>query len=115
MRGRPERWGSEGGGPRGISRRVGWARGRLRGKQEVELLCALLLARSCFGAGGGRQRQGAGGLDSLLGQVSNRYSLLLCFYFSCCFLFISICFDLVQALNHFCSSNNFLQGLKGIL
>ena len=54
--------GSEGGGPRGFSRRVRWAQGCLHGKKEVELLCALLLARSCFGVRGWRRRQGAGGL-----------------------------------------------------
>ena len=92
MRERPERWGSEGGGPRGFSRRVGWARGRLRGKQEVELLCALLLARSCFGARGGRRRQGAGGLGRLLGLphkwpgrffISLWFSMLILFSISC--------------------------------
>ena len=41
-----------------------------------------------------------------LGAVGKRqvkpFSLLSVFYFSYCFLFVSICFDLVQALNHFC-------------
>ena len=35
VRERPERWGSEGGGPRGYSRSVGWARGLLLDKKEV--------------------------------------------------------------------------------
>ena len=105
-------------GPRGLRGVAGGNQGRRRQPSREEVAGArgrarrararVLLAREeddRGGSGGGLgQREELGRAGKQVSGPGGRLPFYFCsvLFFNHCFLFVSICFDLVQTLNHFC-------------